>query len=417
MLRKDILTIGYSVMKILIVRTFPSIISQTSYNVQEIGMATAYMRAGHDADIVLYGGKEDDHTELMPIEWNEDGTASRFVSIYYLRGFNILKNGFFPSLRSIASSYDLIQVHEYDQISSWLLYTDKKLRDKVIIYHGPYFSEFNKGYNLKCKVFDNIFLRFRHNRQCPCFTKSNAAAGFLKSKGFDNVTAVGVGLNVSLWSDIEESSSKGDITADSNAFRRIYDYMENGADVVKDEVFTFLYIGKLEPRRNTLFLLDLADALLQSHEDIRFLIVGDGEASYKNECLKRAKKWIDAGKIEYIPKVAQKDMPLIYGRSDCMLFPSRYEIFGMVLMEAMYFGVPVITSNNGGADTIFSNEYNAIVLENDFEFNTWISAAIRMYEDENLRKKISDNELNDSEKLSWDEVTKKVLQALQPQIG
>ena len=47
-------------MKILIVRTFPDFLDPGKYNVQEIGLAKALTRAGHEVGIVLYNGKNKD---------------------------------------------------------------------------------------------------------------------------------------------------------------------------------------------------------------------------------------------------------------------------------------------------------------------------------------------------------------------
>ena len=176
-------------MKILIVRTHASYLDINSYNVQEIGLARAYVSLGHTVDIVMYGGWTKTRKEKV-----EDG-----INIIFMRSIGILKNGIFPGIKRLATKYDLIQTHEYDQITSWLLYTDRKLKSKVILYHGPYYSSFNKGYNLRCKIADKIMLKIRNNPYVRCYTKSEAAKEFLESKGYVNVTAVGVGLDTSIW--------------------------------------------------------------------------------------------------------------------------------------------------------------------------------------------------------------------------
>lgn len=371
-------------MKILIIRSHATILTSISYNVQEIGLAKAYVRAGHSCDIVMYGGRETTHT--VEISTGEDSAP---ITMYYMRSYGILKNGFFPGLRAFAADYDLIQVNEYDLFTSWLFYTDKKLKDRVILYHGPYYSDYNKGYNLRCKVFDNTCSRLRFNPDVPCFTKSNAAAKFLEGKGFKNVTPVGVGLDTDVW--------------DLNPL----------PEEEKRDGFTFLYVGKLEPRRNTLFLLDVVDRLLSEHEDSHFLLIGDGEEEYKKLCLDKASKWIEAGRITYIPKTSQTDMPKYYQSSDCMLFPSNYEIFGMVLMEAIYFGVPVITSDNGGADTLYRDGENAIIVNSNvsgyFNIDEWVAAAERLYSNKELVASIKSQLSVDKNNLGWDYIAAKIL--------
>ena len=177
----------------------------------------------------------------------------------------ILKNGFFPGLKEIVKDYDIIQVHEYDQISSWLYYAFAKNKP-VVIYHGPYYDDYNKGYNLKCRVFDNVFLRIKRADDTVCFTKSKAAVDFLKSKGFKNVTALGVGLDVENFNDQNDVNERSEIT--ENACRNL------------------LYVGKIEPRRNSYLLLDILDKLSDKYDDIHMLVIeNQGRKTDCKRCL------------------------------------------------------------------------------------------------------------------------------------
>ena len=177
-------------MKILIVRSFPDILNLNAYNVQEIGLAKALTRKGLECGIVLYNGGQKDRTERYA--FFRDGKEYSFT-IYWLRGVSFFKNGIMPSVFRLISQYDVIQVHEYDQILSWMLYT--RMRKPTVIYHGPYYHEYAKGYNLKCRVFDTLFLRNRRPEKAVCLTKSEPAADFLRKKGFSHVRAVGVGVD------------------------------------------------------------------------------------------------------------------------------------------------------------------------------------------------------------------------------
>lgn len=58
-------------------------------------------------------------TEKIHVDCREE---KRDITIYRLHGYIFLKKGIFPSLNKIARQYDIIQVHEYDQITSWLYY-------------------------------------------------------------------------------------------------------------------------------------------------------------------------------------------------------------------------------------------------------------------------------------------------------
>ena len=162
-------------MKILIIRTYPSQLNPDSYNVQEIGLALALVRKGHTCGIVMYLESGESYTEKR-----DDG-----ITIYWIHGRKMLKNGFFPGIYKIMEQYDIVQVHEYDQLQSWMIYTYHNKKRNVVMYHGPYYDDFNKRYNAKCKMFDRLFLPFSGSakKYVSCITKSPLAADFLKNKG------------------------------------------------------------------------------------------------------------------------------------------------------------------------------------------------------------------------------------------
>ena len=121
-------------MKVLLVRSFPDVLNLNTYNVQEIGLAKALACKGIECGVVLYHGKKEDAEELY--EFNKGGRSYSF-KIYWLKGISIFKNGFMLSVYKLIRLYDVVQVHEYDQILSWMIYN--KLRKPTVIYHGPYF--------------------------------------------------------------------------------------------------------------------------------------------------------------------------------------------------------------------------------------------------------------------------------------
>jgi len=369
-------------MKILIVRTYPDVLDITKYNVQEIGMAKALLRAGHEVGIVLYNGKERDCTEAIPILC--DG-IEKYIVIYHLHGFGLLKNGFFPSLKKIAKSYDVLQVHEYDQITSWLYYAWNK-KKKIVLYHGPYYHSFNKGYNFKCKIFDLLFLKIKHNKNVTCLTKSHAAAEFLRSKGFRNVTAVGVGL------DTDNFTSKN--LSKDNAIK------------IDEKKFNLVYVGKIEERRNSMFLLDVIKQVTDNNPKVHCIIVGNGEKEYKEMFLRKAKSLISSNCLEYYESASQSQLADMYKKVQLMVFPSNYDIFGMVLLEAVYFGLPVISSPNGGADMLIESGINGEILS-DFSTETWAQAILELVREREKCNKYKENNLKKKDKLTWDGIVEK----------
>lgn len=365
-------------MKILIVRPWPYELNLKGYNVQETGLARALVRRGHTCGIVLYRKKGKSYSELL-----EEG-----IVVYHLRGFNILKNGIFIGLSKIAKKYDIIQTNEYDQIQSWMLYRkcSKKTGNgkRIVVYHGPYYDEFNKGYNLRCKLFDILFLS-RSSRKLAgvvCMTKSPQAADFLKSKGFTNVRAVGVGIDPKPFENVEIIDQRIKLP-------------ENKINI--------LYVGKIEERRNIDFLLSLYEEL-SLDDRFYFTIIGNGEKEYVSKMMPQIMELEKRGCLQYFEKASQQELSKVYQASDIMLFPSNYDIFGMVLLEAMYFGCIVISSNNGGSGTLISSGDDGVIC-NSFDKKEWISHVHNIIADHDKMTAMKDKASKKiREHYTWDKI-------------
>lgn len=348
-------------MKILIVRTFPDILNIDTYNVQEIGLAKALIRKGHECDIVLFGGKN--HSEWKEYSFTENEKEYKY-RIFWCHGFNLLKMGIMPDVMKIIPNYDVIQVHEYEQLLSWKLY--RKQIKPTIVYHGLYASNYTKGYNLKCAVFDKLFFKWHKYDNVICATKSEPAAKLLLTKGFKKVTSVGVGLDDSRFSEAETTKK-----TDSDSY-------------------LLLYIGKIEDRRNSLFMIDVFEELLRRGLDVKLKVIGTGDKEYLNRFMDRTSQLRNDEKLIYLPRIEQSETPAEYVNADAFIFPSQYEIFGMVLLEAMYFGCPVISSFNGGSGTLITNDELG-VLQSGFDASSWADAIEKLLKDPEKRAKISSN--------------------------
>ncbi|MCI2048243.1 MAG: glycosyltransferase family 4 protein [Lachnospiraceae bacterium] len=344
-------------MKILIVRTFPGRLDPKAYNVQETGLAKALVRAGHSCGIVFYNGRSPSEEERMPEGY----------TVYRMQGRNFLKNGIMPGIDELCRDYDVVQVHEYDQIQSWRLYAGRS-GIPAVIYHGPYYDAFNRGYNLKCAAFDRLYLpRGRKGWQnTPCLAKSPQAADFLRTKGFRNVVPVGVGLDTSPFG------------TEGTALRA-----PRGSGTVE-----ILYAGKIEARRNTLFLAEVLKKVAAGSRDVHFTIVGKGEGKYAEEAGEALRPLEEKGVLTRRASVPQEEMGALYRSTDIFLFPSNYEIFGMVLLEAMYFGCAVVSSCNGGASTLIGDGGNGIVLK-DFDAAVWAEQVLALAADPERRNAMS----------------------------
>ena len=228
-------------MKILIIRNYPSYmdVDRNTYNIQEVGLAKALVRKGNICDIVLWTDMEEKEVSI-PV----DSYGS--VKVFYRHGKTALKNTVYTGCDDLFEQYDVLQTAEYNQMQSWIL--AKKYPKKTIIYHGPYYSPFNKRYNLMCFVFDRFFLKRYLKLGTNFITKSNLAQKFLENKGVkvSNVKTIGVGIDTQMLSNGE------------------YECREPLFVTMKDDKsLKILYIGRFEERRNILFIFEIFSEILK----------------------------------------------------------------------------------------------------------------------------------------------------------
>ena len=355
-------------MKILIVRSSSGYVDATAakYNLQEIGLARAFNKKGHQCDVVYWGGNNKKEVE---IEYDEE----KSFKVYYLKAYNFLKNGIYVGLKELSKNYDIVHCGGYDQIESWLL--AKAIPEKLVVYNGSYYSDFNKGYNKKCKIIDKFFLPRFKKRDTFFDTKSRLSAEFLKSRGLNNVHPIGVGI------DLERLQAREMLESPlSNKIQKLKN----------DSKKILMYVGRIEPRRNIIFLLDVFKSVYDKDKDVKLLIVGRGEKEYKDKCFKHAKEIGIEDAIIYEEYIDQKYLPIVYSYADMFLLPTIYEIFGMVILEAMYFGAPVITTYNGGSDMLINNNESGVIIDN-FDVEKWNESIIDLLNDEGKKSRITKN--------------------------
>ena len=217
-----------------------------------------------------------------------------------------------------------------------------------------------------CKVFDAFFVGRYRRLGTRFLTKSELARKFLLSKKLspEQVTTVGVGIDAELLKDRPDAG---------------HTELEEKMRAQKKGL-KLLYIGRIEPRRGPFFLLDVLTEVRRKDPDACLYLIGDGDAEYVSDVKTALQEKGLEGCVFWQKKAPQYQMKGVYQQADFFLLPTEYEIFGMVLLEAMFFRRVVLTTPNGGADMLLRSGENGLVLEKD-DPACWAQALLEVAAD------------------------------------
>ncbi len=143
-----------------------------------------------------------------------------------------------------------------------------------------------------------------------------------------------------------------------------------------------LHVGSIEERKNMLLVVK---ALGELPDDVRLVIVGRRTKYTAHiEEYVRAHGW--ESRVCFRHQIASVDLPALYQMATLFVYPSRYEGFGIPIIEALHSGVPVIAATGscleeaGGLDSIY-------VGPDDVE--GMAEAIRRVWEDDALRQRMA----------------------------
>jgi len=117
-----------------------------------------------------------------------------------------------------------------------------------------------------------------------------------------------------------------------------------------------LYVGRVEPLKGLDLLVETA-AQMDSEDGVRVIVVGaDVNGDREMDRVKLLAKERDLeGQIDFVGQVDHKELPLYYNAADVCVVPSYYESFGLVALESMACGTPVVATRVGGLSTIIQH--------------------------------------------------------------
>lgn len=145
--------------------------------------------------------------------------------------------------------------------------------------------------------------------------------------------------------------------------------------------FVFLSVGQMIPRKGFDILLK-AYAKSGLNDSTELLIIG----GKPYDDLINLKKELHLENAIFMDAIIKEELSKYYAASDAFVFTTREDIWGLVINEALSFGLPVISSNNCVAAKHFATDENVGMLIENENIDQFAKAMVKIYEDNALRQ-------------------------------
>ncbi len=310
------------------------------YNSQEIGLAKALAKYFETVEVF----------KLVPI--NQTSSVEylekyKNVQIKYVPAKNSGINGVMDTTVLEPSLTALIHFSD-TQFSVPSVYQWCK---KKCVQYIPYIGvvESHSTNNIK-KCITNLM--FKRNiavyRKCMCCVKTPMVQEKIKKLGISNSIVTPVGLDLDLLKQDYETFS-------SLELKQKYGYRQ------EDKVL--LFIGRLIDEKQPVRMINILGELKNQGHHYKLLMVGSGELELPVK--KRIKELHLENDVKMLESIPNENIWELYCLSEAFVNLNQQEIFGMAILEAMYYGCKVIAWSAPGPDYIIENGVSGFLATTD----------------------------------------------------
>ena len=354
------------------------------YNSQEIGLGRALAEMGHT--VVIYKGVKDrKQAETIEIQ---DGLTIRYMFMPYFGAHG----WFFPSL--LDKDLDGLFCFADQQIflphvAAWC----KRHGIVFVPYVGTTYSLYVN--TLRGRVMDTAFActTLQLYKRIPILAKTEAAKKELEALGVDGslISLAPVGLDTGVL-------KKDFLEADRAALRRELGFEED--DVI------LCNVARLEEDKRP---FDLLKVFMNTRDKKKFRLLMVGKGALRQAVDQKIAEYEIGDKVKIFDRVPYTDMWKIYTVSDYYLNMSEVEIFGMAIMEAMYYRCSVAARRAIGPSLTLKGMRGHKLCDSDAEIEDWITGPYPPEEElaESAEKIVTD--------FSWRPCAKAFIQQIEAQ--
>lgn len=163
-----------------------------------------------------------------------------------------------------------------------------------------------------------------------------------------------------------------------------------------------IFVGRMDPRKGLTHLLHAFPTIAAADPSVTLLVVGGGFMSryYRAKVGNGLKH-----RVKFAGYASQEDLPKYIRSADVMVAPATgFESFGIVLLEGLASGVPVVAFDNPGYKMLLSDPNSGSMLVENKNDQALAKAIVDLLADEPRRKQLAENGVRFAERFSWERV-------------
>lgn len=317
-----------------------------TYNVQEVGLAKSLIKMGHQVSVLYL---------IRPVKTVVKDETYDFV--YYLPHKTIGMHGIFDV--SMMEEFNPERVIVWCDNQLWsknVIIWCKKRNIPCVCYFGAVLS--NQDYWLNQLYTKLILMRNRRsfNYSINC-AKTEAVKEEMIRLGLPFHRVINVGLDETILSD-----------------KRNMDLQTRNELGFSDKQFVLLFIGRLIDYKRPFLACDITTELRNRGYDAQLIIIGKGKLE------KELEEYIaledKASYIQWKKRIPYEEIYKYMISADCCINLSAIEIFGMTILEAMYYGLPVVAQEAPGPNIIIENNKSGLICDIGDDPKAWADKVL-----------------------------------------
>lgn len=236
-----------------------------------------------------------------------------------------------------------------------------KNRIRFIPYIGV--VESHSTNKIKQKIMDILFAQnLRVYKKCCCLVKTPTVGEALKKLGVYDIAVAPVGLDMTLLNE--------NLACNALELKREYGYAA--------EEKIILFIGRLIEEKQPVRMVEIFSNIVKTDKRYRLLIVGTGKLN--SQVADAVDTYGLKDKVRMIDRIPNCDVWKLYRFAEAFVNLNQQEIFGMAILEAMYYGCKVVAWKAPGPSLIIENGVSGWIVESNQQVIDKIKDTVNMGE-------------------------------------